>query len=184
MLKRLWQWLKRVLQQWFGNPARESTGGNTVVKPRILTDTEYKALFLELLTGVNENWTKGRVKGFLAAKDVREAELLAWLRRFGERLLASSALNTELAARMILLRKLDIGEVGYVAHEIGMQLLRREEKINSPGSEEVEEEEERETNQSTQDEAEVWFNPHFSQTLKKKWVKPAIMYIEQASWQF
>ena len=94
------------------------------------------------------------MKGFLAAKYVREAELLPWLRRFGERLLASNASNAELATRMILLRKLAIGEVGYVAHEIGMQLVRREEKINSPGSEEVD----REANQSTQDEAEVWFN--------------------------
>ncbi|MDF5720316.1 MAG: hypothetical protein PUP91_07510 [Rhizonema sp. PD37] len=138
MLKRLWQWLKRVLQQWFGNPARESTGGNTVVKSRVLTDTEYETLFLELLAGVNEGWTKGRVKGFLAAKYIREAELLAWLRRFGERLLASNGSNTELAGRMVQLGNLDIGEVGEVAHDTGMRLLRKVEETNPIGAEEAE----------------------------------------------
>ncbi|MDF5733384.1 MAG: tetratricopeptide repeat protein [Rhizonema sp. PD38] len=138
MLKRLWQWLKRVLQQWFGNPARESTGGNTVVESRVLTDTEYEALFLELLAGVNEGWTKGRVKGFLAVKYIREAELLPWLRCFGERLLASNASNTELAARMVQLGNLDIGEVGEVARNTGMQLLRRVEETNPIGAEEAE----------------------------------------------
>ena len=103
-----------------------------------MTDAEYEILFLEVLTGVNEGWTKGGVKGFLAAKDVREAELLAWLRRFGERLLAFSASDTELAAQMVQLGNLDIGEVGEVARDTGMRLLRRVEEMNPRGAQEAE----------------------------------------------
>jgi CHAT domain-containing protein/Flp pilus assembly protein TadD len=82
-------------------------------------------LFLELLAGVNEGWSRGRVKGFLDAKNITQAGLVEWLRRFGERLLASSAPNDELAARMVQLGELGVGEVGEVAGEIGMRLLRR-----------------------------------------------------------
>ncbi|BAY49356.1 protein prenyltransferase, alpha subunit [Scytonema sp. HK-05] len=156
MLKRLWQWLKRLLQRWFATPARKSAGENSVVVPRkLLTDTEYETLFLELLAGVNQAWSRGRVKGFLAAKCITEAELLVWLRRFGERLLASNAPNAELAARMVQLGELDIGEVGNVAREIGMQLLRRGEETNRQGAEGAEEEE-GEASQLTL--AEAWLN--------------------------
>jgi hypothetical protein len=149
MLKRLWQWLKRLLQRWFATPATESREENSVVEPRkLLTDTEYETLFLELLAGVNQAWSRGRVKGFLAAKCITEAELLAWLRRFGERLLASNAPNTELAAQMVQLGELDIGKVGDMAREIGMQFLRRGEETNRRGAEDAEEEE-GEASQST-----------------------------------
>ncbi len=48
-----------------------------------------------------------------------------WLRRFGERLLASPTPNNELAARLVKLGEVGIGEVGNVSLDIGMQLLRR-----------------------------------------------------------
>ncbi|MEI2579368.1 CHAT domain-containing protein [Scytonema sp. PRP1] len=59
------------------------------------------------------------------AKNITQAGLVKWLRRFGERLLASSAPNDELAARMVQLGELGVGEVGDVARDIGMRLLRR-----------------------------------------------------------
>jgi hypothetical protein len=48
-----------------------------------------------------------------------------WLRRFGDRLLGSPAANNELAARMVQLGDLRIGQVGDVAYETGMRLLTR-----------------------------------------------------------
>jgi len=50
---------------------------------------------------------------------------MEWLRRFGERLLASPVPNNDLAARMVQLGELRIGEVGDVAYEIGMQMFMR-----------------------------------------------------------
>jgi len=98
MLRRFWQWLKRFFQRLFGSKhASPQTGGQRRVEPpKQPTDAEYEALFLELLAGVNKGWSRGRVKGFLDAKNITQVGLVEWLRRFGERLLASSAPNDEL----------------------------------------------------------------------------------------
>jgi tetratricopeptide (TPR) repeat protein/CHAT domain-containing protein len=124
-------------------------GEHTPVEPRKLpTDAEYESLFLELLAGVNDGWSRGRVRGFLDANKIAQAGLVEWLRGFGERLLVSNALNAELAARMVLLGELDVGDVGEVARDIGMRLLRGGE-TNRRGAEDAEEGEE--------GEAEAWF---------------------------
>ncbi|WP_238360993.1 hypothetical protein [Iningainema tapete] len=110
-----------MLKRLFGNSPQRSTqarkesgaGQNIVKQEKQPTDAEYESLFLELLAGVNEGWSRGRVRGFLAAKNITEAALVEWLRH-GERLLASPTPNDELAARMVQLGELDIGEVGEV----------------------------------------------------------------------
>ncbi len=96
MFKRLRQHLKKTFQQPLEASAQSSfsTGEDKnlsivreqarVQTPKQLTDTEYEILFLELLAEVNNGWTKGNAKGFLAAKRVVEADLLVWLRAFGE----------------------------------------------------------------------------------------------------
>lgn len=102
MLRRLWRWLKRFFQRLFGSkhPSPQA-GGHTKVEPlKQPTDAEYEALFLKLLAGVNEGWSRGRVRGFLDANKITQVGLVEWLRRFGETLLVSSAQNTELASRM------------------------------------------------------------------------------------
>ncbi|MBD0263843.1 MAG: tetratricopeptide repeat protein, partial [Tolypothrix sp. Co-bin9] len=126
MLKRLWRWLKRSLVRLFNrkspSPPLEE---HTPVEPRKQpTDAEYESLFLELLAGVNEGWSWRRVRGLLDANKIAQAGLVEWLRGFGARLLVSNAPNAELAARMVQLGELDVGDVGEVARDIGMQLLR------------------------------------------------------------
>jgi CHAT domain-containing protein/Tfp pilus assembly protein PilF len=124
-------------------------GEHTPVEPRKQpTDAEYESLFLELLAGVNEGWSRGRVRGFLDANKIAQAGLVEWLRGFGERLLVSNAPNAELAARMVQLGELNVGDVGEVARDIGMRLLRGGE-TNRRGVEDAEEEEE--------GEAQAWF---------------------------
>ncbi|NMF64338.1 tetratricopeptide repeat protein [Brasilonema octagenarum] len=151
MLRRLWQWLKRFFQRLFGSKQSPQTGEQTKVESRRQpTDAEYETLFLQLLAGVNEGWSRGRVKGFLDAKNITQAALVEWLRRFGERLLVSSAENTELAERMVRLRELSVGEVGEVAGEIGRRLLGRGGETNRQDAKSAEAREE--------GEAEAWFD--------------------------
>lgn len=93
-----------------------------VEKQEKLTDAEYEKLFLELLAGVNDGWTKRNVNSFLMAKHIVEADLVLWLRAFGERLFASGVLNNDLALGIVRLGKLGIGQIGEVALDIGMRL--------------------------------------------------------------
>ncbi|MDZ7956912.1 MAG: tetratricopeptide repeat protein [Aulosira sp. DedQUE10] len=158
MLKRLWRWLKRLIQQLFGRKkivspplAAQETGEIR----KQLTHTEYESLFLQLLAGVNdEGWSRGRVKGFLDGNRINQANLVEWLRGFGERLLASTTENDELARRMVQLGELGVGDVSDVAYDIGKGLLRREEETNCKGAEDAEEE----AAINITDDAEAWFN--------------------------
>jgi hypothetical protein len=52
-----------------------------------LTDAEYEAKLMELLEGVNQGWERGEAAEFLLAKRIKNGDLAAWLRRFGDRLL-------------------------------------------------------------------------------------------------
>ncbi|BAZ30226.1 protein prenyltransferase, alpha subunit [Cylindrospermum sp. NIES-4074] len=91
----------------------------------------------------------------MAANRIKEADLVEWLRGFGERLLASPAGNEELGRRLVLLGELSVGEVGDVGYEIGVRLLGRGE-TNRRGAEDAEEEGERE--EGIKLFAEAWFN--------------------------
>lgn len=68
----------------------------------------------------------------------------------GERLLVSSAPDNQLAARLVQLGELGVGEVGDVAREIGMRLLRRGGETNREGAKDAKEGEE--------EDAEAWLN--------------------------
>ncbi|MGB3757484.1 MAG: hypothetical protein WBA07_14085 [Rivularia sp. (in: cyanobacteria)] len=101
---------------------------------KLRTDAEYESLFLQLLAGVNdEYWTHGRVRGFLDANNIADADFVEWLRRFGEKLLAADGDNHELGMRLVRLSQVGCGRLedvgcgvlGEVAGEIGMELLRR-----------------------------------------------------------
>ena len=89
---------------------------------------------MELLAGVNQGWSRGDIAGFLIAKRLKNAELAAWLRRFGAQLLetegggdvaAADAIESlqELAQRLLLLSRISDGELGDVARGISRELL-------------------------------------------------------------
>jgi hypothetical protein len=91
---------------------------------------------MEILEGVNADWSRGDVAGFLIAKRLRDGELAAWLRRFGTGLLeggpAPSTAPTdavasvqELARRLELLGRIRSGELSEVAGDIGREILTR-----------------------------------------------------------
>ena len=126
MFKRLIQWLKKFFRQFGGKqnltPSREQVP-KAVVPP--LTDTDLEFLFTELLAGVHQ------VKGQTWAQKwlhnlehrVSTQQWLEWLNRFGDRLLASSKPHNELAARLVQLGELGVGEISNLSYDIGMKVL-------------------------------------------------------------
>lgn len=128
MLRRIWQWIVRLFQGLFGG-RRQNSKVPSVRKqpPKPLEQTDYEYLFMQLLEGVAHGWQQARVlKFFDSLKDrITMEQWVSWLRGFGERLLASSAPNNQLAARMVHLGELGCGQIGEVAQEIGMQMLVR-----------------------------------------------------------
>ena len=143
MLKRIWQWLKALFRRLFGGEpprgerlSRRENGLSTnedSPTPRPLDDSDCEYLFRQLLEGVAHSWQQDRiVRWFEGLKGrITYAEWVGWLRRFGERVLASPSPNNELATRLVLLGEQilyvpSLQEIGQVTYDIGSQLLSRE----------------------------------------------------------
>lgn len=133
MLNKIWQFIKQLIQRLFKTKTSHSPPQKP--QPPTLTDAECEAKFMELLEGVNQGWSRGDVAGFLIAKRLKDAELAAWLRRFGVRLLegeggdvaAAEAVESlqELAQRLLLLSRIRDGELADVSREISREILAR-----------------------------------------------------------
>ncbi|MEM9922830.1 MAG: tetratricopeptide repeat protein [Cyanobacteria bacterium P01_D01_bin.50] len=95
-----------------------------------LTNSDLEFLFTQLLEGVEqargEHWAQRWLQNI--EHRVSQQRWLDWLEQFGKKLLASSAPNYELASRMVELGELEIGQIGDVAYDIGVQLLARNSK--------------------------------------------------------
>jgi tetratricopeptide (TPR) repeat protein len=134
MLKRIWQWLKGLFERLFDTPhSIPSTSTREAAPP--LADSDYEYLFRQLLEGIAHGWQQDRIIKWFEGMKGRTpfSEWAAWLRRFGERVLASAALNNELAGRLVQLGEKTIPvkslqEIGEVAYSIGTQLLDRNPK--------------------------------------------------------
>jgi hypothetical protein len=130
MLRRLVQWLKSFFQRLFGGKKQTAVRTSpTVTKQPAppLGDTDLEFLFTELLEGVHQARGEAWAVKWLQNIEhrVTTAQWVDWLKRFGEKLLASSSPNNELAARLVQLGELGVGEIGDVAYDIGMQVLSR-----------------------------------------------------------
>ncbi|MBD2596637.1 hypothetical protein H6G74_20210 [Nostoc spongiaeforme FACHB-130] len=129
MLKRLIRWLKNLFQSLFGGKSTPKTADVNVSQEPAppLSDTDLEFLFTELLEGVHQARGQAWAIKWLHNIEHRVSteRWLEWLHRFGERLLAAPTPNNELAARLVQLGDLGVGELGDEAYEIGMQLLTR-----------------------------------------------------------
>lgn len=132
MFKRLFQWLKSLFQSLFGGKQTPiNVRGNVQKAPAPpLTDTDLEFLFMELLTGVHQARGQAWVLKWLHNIEhrVTTERWVQWLRQFSEKLLASPTPNNDLAARLVQLGELEIGEIGDVAYNLGMQLLTRHQE--------------------------------------------------------
>ncbi|HEY9666699.1 MAG TPA: hypothetical protein V6C91_07830 [Coleofasciculaceae cyanobacterium] len=148
MLKQIWQWLKGLFRRLFGggtssqslsyqnrltssSPFKEEIGGQQAPPP--LSDSDYEYLFRQLLEGVSHRWQQDRIVRWFEALQGRisKADWVAWLQRFGDRVLASPSLNNELGMRLVVLAEQietvpSLREIGEVAYNIGRQLLGRD----------------------------------------------------------
>lgn len=131
MLRRLVQWLKKLFQRLFGGQqTRAKVAVNMEPEPEPappLTDTDLEFLFTELLEGVHQARGQAWALKWLhnIENRVTTERWVDWLNRFGERLIAASTPNNELAARLVQLGELSVGKVGDVAYDIGMEVLTR-----------------------------------------------------------
>lgn len=131
MFKRLIQWLKKFFQALFGGNTTKPKSkivSSVEAKPAPpLSDTDLEFLFTELLEGVNQARGQAWALKWLHNIEHRVSteRWLEWLNKFGDKLLASTAPNNELATRLVQLGELEVGEVGDTAYDIGMQLLTR-----------------------------------------------------------
>lgn len=135
MLKRIWQWLKGLFGRLFETPQSSIPSSSTREAAPPLADSDYEYLFRQLLEGIAHGWQQDRVIRWFEGMKGRTplGEWAAWLQRFGERVLASAALNNELAGRLVQLGEKTIPvkslqEIGEVAYSIGTQLLDRNPK--------------------------------------------------------
>lgn len=142
MLKRIWQWLKELFQRLLGGgtsvPKRGEQSANTTTQEAStsppLADADYEYLFRQLLKGLAHGWDRDRiVRWFEGLKGrITQAEWVAWLRRFGEGVLASPASNQELGVRLVQLGEMTLSvpslkQLAEVAYDIGRQLLLRQQ---------------------------------------------------------
>jgi len=95
-----------------------------------LTNSDLEFLFTQLLEGVYQGREQYWAQRWLQNIEhrVSQQRWLEWLQDFGNKILASSAPNHELASRMVDLGELEIGEIGDVAYDIGIRLLTRNTK--------------------------------------------------------
>ncbi|NJM20589.1 MAG: tetratricopeptide repeat protein [Richelia sp. SM1_7_0] len=133
MLRRLVQRFLKFIQEFFGikqTPSRREKEMQTARELPELTNSDLEFLFTQLLEGVyqgrEQHWAKRWLQNI--EHRVSQQRWLEWLQDFGNKILASSAPNHELASRMVDLGELEIGEIGDVAYDIGIQLLTRNAK--------------------------------------------------------
>ena len=130
MLERIWKFLVCFFKRWLGLRSKPQVVPQSVAplqKFNPLTPADYESVFMQLLDGVHQGWSRGQIKGFLIGKRLIEAQFVKWLQGFGRSLLESPEPNVELARRMVQLGEVGCGEMSEVAQELGRQLLARDE---------------------------------------------------------
>ncbi len=133
MFGQIWQWLKGLWQKLLGKSLKRQQESQKDLPQ--LNDTDYEFLFSQLLEGVVHGWHEGRIVKFFAGLEERgkQGPWVAWLQRFGNKVLASGALNHQLGMRMVQLGEKcrsvpDIDQIGETAYSIGRELLTRQPK--------------------------------------------------------
>ncbi len=133
MLRKIWQWLKRMFRRLFSRRRQPGSHPSVASMPSTsrsepLSHTELEYYFMQLLDGVEKGWNQTQVRRFFYAfRDrVSHEQWLSWLQNFGHQLLEAAVPNHELARRLKKLAQVSDPEIASIADEIGTQLLERE----------------------------------------------------------
>ncbi|WP_170861303.1 tetratricopeptide repeat protein, partial [Geitlerinema sp. PCC 9228] len=125
-LKTLWRAIKRL----FSHPSPQQPPTEPDLQP--LSDSNYEALFFELLDGVAEKgWGAAQLEAHLGNR-LQDKHFRGWLRRFGKKVTNAPVPNLELGQRMVQLSQTGGGEIGKLAGDIGNQLLQRQQEPLQP----------------------------------------------------
>jgi len=153
---RLWNWLKRLFNRLFGKKRQPPQPDRPPPAPEP-DNAQCEAVFMELLEGVNEGWTRGNAKSFLMGKNIKEARMTAWLREFAQRVRQNPEQHRELGRRLQNLGNLAWGELSQVAAGLAQELV----VVEEPRAEVIEAEFDGDglgtEEEGEKDEAEVWF---------------------------
>lgn len=131
MFRWLLQWLNKLFNYSFSSRQTQELDGvnGSMVAGSLpeLTNADMEVLFNELLEGVHQGREQQWAVNYLERMKPRITveRWIDWLLIFGEKLLSSPAPNIQIATRMVKLGELNIGQVGELASEIGIQLLTR-----------------------------------------------------------
>jgi hypothetical protein len=90
-----------------------------------LEDADYEYLFLQLLEGVAHGWQQDRIlRFFRVLGDRGKSDLwIDWLNRYQEKLAKAPTIDNNLAMRMVQMGERHGGDLGDLAHGIGMKML-------------------------------------------------------------
>ncbi|MDJ1183724.1 CHAT domain-containing protein [Roseofilum casamattae] len=119
---RLWNWLKRLFNRLFGKSHQPPQPPAPTPAPAP-DNARCEAVFMELLEGIYQGQTRGQSKGFLMAKNIKEATLIAWLREFAEQVQQNREQHQELGKRLQKLGNLGWGELSQVAAGLARELV-------------------------------------------------------------
>ena len=125
MLGKIWRWLVKLVQSWFGGKRPKPHRGQRQNR----RDAECQALFMELLEMARYETSESRLYNFFSfdERKISEAELTDWLRRFGEKLLDSGKLDPgDLTEFGDLARWERARELAELARNLGWQMRKRE----------------------------------------------------------
>jgi tetratricopeptide (TPR) repeat protein len=102
-----------------------------------LTDTEYEFLFMQLMEGIGHGWHEGRILKFFEKLGERgkAKPWMAWIERFGEKVMASEASNQMLGARMMRLGELGqniikVQKIAEVSYQVGQKIYSKNTEDN------------------------------------------------------
>lgn len=114
-----------MLKRLFSLSTTSGANKTTIQPPPPLEDADYEYLFLQLLEGVAHGWQQDRIlRFFRVLGDRGKSDLwIDWLNSYQEKLAKSSTIDNNLAMRMVQMGERHGGELGNLAHSIGMKML-------------------------------------------------------------
>jgi len=118
----LWQWFKGLFSS-SPSSSRMSVPSQTLDRSSPEpTDTDYEMRFMSFLEGVDRGKNQVLEDWERLQQEYSEAQWVAWLKRFGQKVTQSSEPNQHLAERLLRLGQVGCGQLGEVAQAIGEQL--------------------------------------------------------------
>ncbi|MEQ8381847.1 MAG: tetratricopeptide repeat protein [Coleofasciculus sp. A1-SPW-01] len=152
MIKRLWQWLVRLIWRIvppFLKPKQYRR------RQKRLSDADYHQLFRQLVIGVNQGWNREQILQHLGYQSSDRA-FKVWLYEYGQQLRQLPEADHQFAWQLLQMSGVGCGELGEIAAEIGKDLLAKSAGKGEAYREETGDTDHSETGES--DAAETWFN--------------------------